>query len=103
MWEGAGVPAGEVPYGSVGLMMGDGVGGLDPARGLVRVEDKRFTEPEAWGVTAPWQHVGRKERGRSGWDSRCSDPFIHTKTVLALSWVPVTRDVGGKKAKSQVT
>lgn len=36
MWEGAGVPAGEVPYGSVGLMMGDGVGGLDPARGLVR-------------------------------------------------------------------
>ena len=37
MWEGAGVPAGEVPYGSVGPMMGDGVGGLDPARGLVRV------------------------------------------------------------------
>ena len=38
MWEGAGVPAGEVPYGSAGLMMGDRVGNWTlQGRGLVRV------------------------------------------------------------------
>lgn len=28
---------------------------------------------------SPWQQLGRKERGRSGWDSRYTDPFVGTK------------------------
>ena len=35
MWEGAGVPAGEVPYGSVGLRLGDGVGGWTLQEGVL--------------------------------------------------------------------
>lgn len=52
---------------------------------------------------SPWQQLGRKERGRSGWDSRYTDPFVHTKTILVLYWVSGTGDVGGDKAKSLVS
>lgn len=49
---------------------------------------------------SPWQQLGRKERGRSGWDSRYTDPFVRTKNNFGPYWVSGTGDVGGNKAKS---
>ena len=108
MWEGAGVPAGEVPYGLFGMMMGvRGGARLHPARALA----EEACEGLRWEVhrggdtrnTAPGSNLGGRKGGDQGWDSRYTDPFVHTKTILILYWVSGTGDVGGNKAKSLVS